>query len=200
MSGISSLQRMTDAEVMLRVQAESAEAFEEIYERYYRKLQSFFYGLGRSGGHGDAQLAEDLCHETFMRLWRLRKRYEPSGRFAAYLFTIAHHIWRERLRATMKDRRLGVATSAESLEGIHLTANGLAPDDAAYYAEMDERILMALRDLPEEQRTAFVLRTIDGLSLEDIAHIMACPVNTVRSRRIIAIRRLREALSGLFVL
>jgi RNA polymerase sigma-70 factor (ECF subfamily) len=135
-----------------------------------------------------------------MRLWRLRKRYEASGRFAAYLFTIAHHIWRERLRAAMKDRRLGIATPAESLEGIHLTANGLAPDEAAYYAEMDERILMALRELPEEQRTAFVLRTIDGLSLEDIAQIMACPVNTVRSRRIIAIRRLREALSGLFVL
>jgi RNA polymerase sigma-70 factor (ECF subfamily) len=88
----------------------------------------------------------------------------------------------------------------EVLDSITLNANGIAPDEAAHYAEMDERILGALRDLPEEQRTAFVLRTIEGLSLEDIARIMACPVNTVRSRRIIAIRRLREALSGLFVL
>jgi RNA polymerase sigma-70 factor (ECF subfamily) len=74
------------------------------------------------------------------------------------------------------------------------------PDEAAQNAELRDRITAALDELPDEQRMAFVLRTVQGLSLEEISTTMQCPLNTVRSRRLLAIRHLRNALRGILVL
>jgi RNA polymerase sigma-70 factor (ECF subfamily) len=74
------------------------------------------------------------------------------------------------------------------------------PDEAAQNAELMNHITTALDQLPDEQRMAFVLRTVQGLSLDEISSVMQCPVNTVRSRRLLAIRRLRDALRGIMVL
>ena len=189
---------MPDAEVMLRVRRGSEDAFAELYQRYHGRLLDFFHGMSRASRR-DGHMAEDLCHETFLRVWRLRRRYEASGKYSAYLFTIARHIWLERCRQARKDWRLGVAQSIDSPDACPIATRDAGPDDLAHRAELDERILAALSQLPEEQRMAFVLRTVEGLSLEDISNIMECPVNTVRSRRLLAIRRLREALRELLV-
>ena len=184
-----------DADVMLRVKWGSEPAFAELYRRYYRKLLDFFYGMSR-----DAQLSEDLCHETFLRVWQLRLRYAVTGSFAGYLFTVARNIWLERWRVVQREWRWRAAVPVESDAFEALAPTPPPPDELAHRAEIGEHVFMALDALPEEQRMAFVLRMIEGLSLEDIARIMQCPVNTVRSRRLLAITRLREALRGLFVL
>ena len=119
-----------------------------------------------------------------------------SGSFPAYLFTVARHIWFERRREARKEWR--VANREGGDDGFRTYV--LAPDTLASRAEINERVFSALEALPQEQRMAFVLRTVEGLSLDDIAAVMQCPVNTVRSRRMLAIQRLREALRGLFVL
>lgn len=197
------LERMPDADLMLRVQLDSETAFAELYRRYYRKLLDFFYAMGVSASRGvrrDAQLAEDLCHETFLRLWQLRARYKPSGSFSAYLFSVARHIWQERRRQARKDWQLGMVQPPDGLDNLPAAGSGAAPDELAHRSEVNDRVYEALEQLPEEQRMAFVLRTIEGLPLEDIAQVMNCPVNTVRSRRLLAIKRLREMLRGLFVL
>jgi RNA polymerase sigma-70 factor (ECF subfamily) len=195
MSGFDALEQMPDTELMLRVQWGSERAFAELYGRYFRRLLDFFYAMTR-----DVHLAEDLCHETFLRLWRLRVRYTASGAFAAYLFTVARHIWLERRRAARKEWKLGVAQRTEDEPGRRAPGWPSTPDEEAHRAEIGARILSALEQLPEEQRMAFVLRTVQGLSLDEIAQVMQCPVNTVRSRRLLAIQRLREALQGLLVL
>jgi len=186
------MEELSDAEVMLQAQWGSERAFAELYARHYRRLLDFFYGLSR-----DVQTAEDLCHETFLRLWQLRARYRPSGSFPAYLFTIARHIWMERRRQTRKEWRLGTAWSADDGADAVVVDIRLGPDEQARLSELDERIFAALDNLPEEQRMAFILRTVEDMSLEDIAEVMQCPVNTVRSRRLLAIKRLREVLRGL---
>ena len=183
---------MADTDLMLRVQWGSESAFAELYSRYYRRLLDFFYGMSR-----DTQGAEDLCHETFLRIWRLRARYRPSGVFAAYLFTVARHIWFEGVRQARKEWRLGVM---RPIDEVPLASSHPEPDTLAYRAEVDARVFAALEELPEEQRMAFVLRTIEELSLDEIAEVMECPVNTVRSRRLLAIKRLRQILRGLLVL
>ena len=184
-----------DADVMLRVKWGSESAFAELYRRYHRKLLDFFYGMSR-----DTQLAEDLCHETFLRVWQLRLRYAVTGSFAGYLFTVARNIWLERWRVVQREWRWRAAAPVESAAFEALAPAPPPPDELAHRAEIGEQVFMALDALPEEQRMAFVLRMIEGLALEDIARIMQCPVNTVRSRRLLAITRLREALRGLFVL
>ncbi|HOV72421.1 MAG TPA: sigma-70 family RNA polymerase sigma factor [Candidatus Hydrogenedentes bacterium] len=189
------LERLSDSDLMLRVQWGSEPAFAEVYRRYYRRLLDFFFGMSR-----DVQMAEDLCHETFLRIWRLRARYSPSGSFAAYVFTVARHVWQEQRRQVFRQPRTLTPFSDDAPGDAFTIPDGHAPDEQACRAEIGEQVFAAIEKLPEEQRMAFVLRTVNGLSLYEIAAVMQCPVNTVRSRRLLAIRRLRELLQGLFVL
>ncbi|MCC6695786.1 MAG: sigma-70 family RNA polymerase sigma factor [Candidatus Hydrogenedentes bacterium] len=180
---------------MLKVREGDECAFAELFRRYQRRLLDFFYGMNR-----DAQLAEDLCLETFARVWHLRRKYAATGSFPAYLFTFARNIWLEKCRYLGKQWRLGSAQSVEA-DGPDLPAAvSTHPDEMASRSELEERILEAVAGLPEEQRMVFVMRTIQRLSLEEIAAVLQCPVNTVRSRKLLAVKKLRESLRGLLVL
>lgn len=183
-----------DVALMLRVRQNDESAFEELYHRYVRRLLDFFYAMGR-----DAHQAEDLAHETFLRVWRQRAKYAATGSVQAYLFAFARFIWLERCRKLRRIRRWGLVSLRENLEEAQLAvASGDShPDVCAGHAELGTAIFAALERLPGEQRMAFVLHEIQGLSNEDIATIMQCPVNTVRSRRILAVRKLRESLERL---
>jgi len=185
----------SDIELMLRVRCSDDRAFAELYHRYYTKLLNFFYGMSRT-----AQTADDLCQETFLRVWKLRQRYAATGSFPGYLFSFARNIWLERCREMTRRRKLGVRQEVDELwHGVPAPARDY-PDEAAARSELRERILDAVDRLPHEQRMVFVLRTIEGLSTEEIARVMECPVNTVRSRKLLAITKLRRALQGLLVL
>lgn len=184
----------TDVELMLRVRHDDSEAFAGLYRRHYRRLLDFFYAMG-----ANAACAEDLCQETFMRVWRLRTRYEERGSFRGYLFAVARFVWMERRTEVYRaaSKRPGPGEEGEP----ELAADaGCMPDAQASRSEMAESIAEAVAKLPEEQRMAFVLRTVQGLPLEEIAEAMGCPVNTVRSRKLLAVQKLREALRGLLVL
>jgi len=130
----------------------------------------------------------------------LRTRYEATGSFPAYLFAFARNVWLEKCRERKKRRflRLG-GTMNEGWQAAVASASN-HPDKAAARSEMEERIFDALARLPEEQRMAFVMRNIQGLSIEEIASAMQCPMNTVRSRKLLAVKKLREALKSLLVL
>ena len=103
-------EKLADTDLMLRVQWGSEYAFAELYRRYLGKLHRFFYGMvrGVSATH-DAALADDLCHETFLRIWQLRTRYVPNGSFPAYFFRVARNIWYEHQRAAHRDWKVGNA-------------------------------------------------------------------------------------------
>jgi RNA polymerase sigma-70 factor (ECF subfamily) len=180
-----------DVALMLRVRRDDEFAFEELYRRYVRKLLDFFYAMGR-----DAHQAEDLAHETFLRIWRQRAKYAAIGSVQAYLFAFARFIWLERCRKVRRVRRWGLISLRENVEETQLAvaSDDSHPDVRAGRAELGTAIFAALEQLPDEQRMAFVLHEIQGLSNEDIAAVMQCPVNTVRSRRILAVKKLRESL------
>lgn len=191
----NSSKHVTDIALMLRVRGGDEEAYAALYERHHRKVLDFFYGMGRN-----PHSAEDLCQETFLRIWKLRHRYAARGSFTAYLFAFARYIWLEQLRKT---RRLQTFTRLQSgaQDGAGLTAARFwIPDEAASHAELEARIWEALQCLPDEQRMAFVLRVIHNLPLDEIASIMECPVNTVRSRKLLAIKKIRHALREILVL
>jgi RNA polymerase sigma-70 factor (ECF subfamily) len=175
---------------MSRVREGDEYAFEAIYRRYNRRLLHFFHGLSR-----DAHIAEDLSHETFARIWRLRRKYAATGSFPAYVFTIARNIWLEKCRELKKRQRLGSAQSLEFTEHLLTAPVGDRPDEGASRQELAGRIQEAVDALPEDQRMVFVMRTIEGLGLEDIATVLQCPVNTVRSRKLLAVKKLRERLT-----
>lgn len=179
---------------MLRVRQGDESAFSELYRRHYRKVMNFFYGLSR-----DPALAEELCIETFARIWRLRPRYAATGPFPAYLFSVARNIWLEECRYFNAQRRLGVPVS---LEGTNVEVPAPVagrPDEAAERTELEARLIGAMQQLPEEQRMVIVMRMVERMPIEDIATVMQCPVNTVRSRRLLGLRKLREILRGVLM-
>ena len=125
-----------------------------------------------------------------------RRRYAATGRFKAYLYTFARHIWLEQCRRVRKERMLGLASDIDDyFDSLAAPASG-EPDGMAVRAESRASIEAALDELPEEQRLAFTLRYMQGLTPEEIARVMDCPVNTVRSRKLAALRKLRELLQS----
>ncbi|HOE67006.1 MAG TPA: RNA polymerase sigma factor [Candidatus Hydrogenedentes bacterium] len=182
-----------DTELMLQTREGDASAFEQIYSRHYRKVLNFFFAMSR-----DAGLAEDLCHETFLRIWKFRGRYAATGPFVAYLFAFARNIWFEKRRSLSRFAMQGYRVAQSEWDECADSGPLGNPADALDRAELGEAIERAIDGLPDDQRMAFVLRTVEGLSLEEIAAVMMCPVNTVRSRRILAVRKLRSSLRRLF--
>lgn len=186
---------LRDAALMLRVREGDTAAFERLYNRYHRKVQDYFYAMSK-----ESETAKDLCHETFMRIWRLRDRYTDSGSFPGYLFSFARRVWLERCRGLKKERKLGLRIdTTEAADRLGLPP-GNDPDAAASNAEMHDRIFAAVEQLPEEQRTVFVMRVVQRMKLDAIAEALGCPVNTVRSRKLAAVRKLRELLKDVMVL
>lgn len=185
---------MLDSELMIRVGKNDERAFREIHRRYQRRLLDFFYGMSRN-----THTSQDLSQETFFRIWRLRAKYTATGSFPAYLFSFARNIWLEHCRELKKRSRLGRVESFDAAMHESRTENIHRPDQAAWRSELSETIGEALQKLPDEQRMAFVLRNIDGLSLHEVGEVLQCPTNTVRSRKLLAVKKLRQQLKDLFV-
>lgn len=185
---------MQDTELMVRVRKNDERAFREIHQRYQRRLLDFFYGMSRS-----THTAQDLTQETFFRIWRLRSKYSATGSFPAYLFSFARNIWLEHCRELKKRTRLGRAESFDRAAQELTAANVHCPHQSAWRSELSATIGDALQQLPEEQRMAFVLRNIEGLSLSEVSEVLKCPENTVRSRKLLAVKKLRHALKEVFL-
>jgi RNA polymerase sigma-70 factor (ECF subfamily) len=176
-----------DVALMLRVRQDSEAAFAVLHGRYARRVQNYFYGMACN-----SSVAADLCQETFLRIWKIRHRYRATGPFVAYLFSIARLIWLERCRELQRQARLGARLDLD----LPLPAPAdQEPDKLATRDEFRIHFLAALEELPEEQREVFVLRNIEGMSLHDIAAALDCPINTVRSRKLLAVKKLRTLLA-----
>ncbi|MBI2433605.1 MAG: sigma-70 family RNA polymerase sigma factor [Candidatus Hydrogenedentes bacterium] len=182
----------SDIALMARVRQGDMASFEELHGRYQRKLLNFFFGLSHN-----PSTANDLCQETFLRLWKIRQRYRATGSFPGYLFAVARMVWLERCRAQARLQRLGLREPLD-VETLQCARTEVTPCDCAERAELARSLQQALDQLPEEQRIVFVLRAVRGLSLEDIAETLDCPVNTVRSRKLLAVKKLRHLLAHVF--
>lgn len=172
----------TDDELMVRVRAGETEAVAELYERHARALLTFLTRLT-----GDRELGEDLLQETFIRLYRSRREYEATGRFRAFLFTIARRLvidWRRRRKAIWIEE-------SETLET--LAAPGRA-EDRAEARDLAERLDAALRRLPASQREIVLLARYAGLSADEIARVTGSTPGAVRVGLHRALRHLKSSI------
>lgn len=165
------LRQQSDEQLMLRVGAGSDAAFEELYRRYARRLQGFFF---RQLG-GDEGAAADATHDAFLRLFEARDRYREGRDFATWLFTIAYNLCRNRYR-----RNAYETDYLASLDAEPLTAEDIE-------VEMDRetlhRALAAVLDnLPPPLRLLFSLRYEEELTVPQIASVLDIPQGTVKSR------------------
>ena len=179
----------TDEELMGLVQKQDISAFEELLRRYEQRVFAFFWRLC-----ANRQEAEDGTQETFLRLWKARVRYEPTGKFSTYLFQIAkNHFLHERQKQGR--RRDSQQPSARNpVEGSGEPVSADRADGRLLAGELQAAVSGAMIRLPETLRLVYVLTEQEGMSYQQAADILDCPVGTVGSRNVEAVRRLRELL------
>ncbi|WP_164101557.1 sigma-70 family RNA polymerase sigma factor [Candidatus Laterigemmans baculatus] len=188
-----------DVRLMLRVRDDDAAAFEELVRRYQGRLVRLMEHLGPR-----RDLAEDLAQDTFLRVYRARKRYEPGAKFSTWLFTIAGNVARNAARAQGRRRELSEVDSPSSpsgsqptaLEGLALEQSGLMPARQIEGAERAEIVRQAIQLLGERQRMALVLSKFEGMSYIEIAEAMELSTKAVKSLLSRARVNLKELLQS----
>jgi len=168
---------------MADVQRQDAAAFETLLDRHLAPLGRFLFRL--SGNRADA---EDLAQETFLRIWREARRWQPGRvRFTTWLYRIAHNLAIDRHR---KNREVASAEPPE-------VAADSTPHDELALDERGRRVRNAIAALPERQRTALLLVHFQGLSNGDAAEILDVSVDALESLLSRARRSLKRSLQSL---
>ncbi len=134
--------------------------------------------------------AEDLVQETYLRALRFSHRFQPGTHLRAWLFQILRNTFLTFYR--LREREAPLAE--DGVPDWDAPAFHEAPDDDAGALEAHTDLERALRRLPEAFRTVLLLAEIEGMPLEEVAQVMACPVGTVKSRIFRAKERLRSLL------
>lgn len=178
------LSDIDDTALMLKARDDDDDAFGELVRRHQKKILNFFV---RSGVQYDC---EDLVQQTFLRLYRYRKRYVASAKFTTFLFLLARQVWIDELRRRKRHERLIDELSAEPEP---LTGHSAPlPVHAAVAGSMD--LAQALASLPEGLRQVVELGVYQDLPYAEVSKILGIPVGTVKSRMFNALRKLREFL------
>jgi RNA polymerase sigma-70 factor (ECF subfamily) len=179
----------TDQQLVARAQKGDSRAFDLLVLKYQHRI----FGLISRYVH-DADEVQDVAQEAFIKAYRALPRFRGDSAFYTWLYRIAINTAKNYL--VSRSRR--PPGSDVEVEDAEYYASGGAlheietPENALFGAELKQVVELAIKNLPEDLRTAVTLREFDGLSYEDIAEIMDCPVGTVRSR----IFRAREAIDS----
>jgi len=177
----------TDHQLVVRVQKGDKRAFDLLVLKYQFRLQAIIGRFIR-----DVDEVADVTQEAFIKAYRAIPNFRGDSQFYTWLYRIAVNTAKNYLvsrsrRPVSSDVDIADAEQFSNNEGL---VDGATPEDELLRDELQKVINDALGTLPEDLRTAVTLREFDGLSYEDIAAVMDCPVGTVRSR----IFRAREFL------
>jgi RNA polymerase sigma-70 factor (ECF subfamily) len=178
----------TDAQLVRRVQKGDKGAFDLLVLKYQHKIVNLVMRYVR-----DPDLALDITQEAFLKAYRALPRFRGDSAFYTWLYRIAVNTAKNHLAAARR-RPMDVELDLQDPEQYDLHAKLKetdTPEGVTLSRELHETVERAIEALPEDLRTAIVLRELDGMSYEELAQTMDCPVGTVRSR----IFRARDAIS-----
>ena len=178
----------SDADLVKLVQKGDKRAFDLLVVKYQHKIQAVISRFVK-----DSAEVQDVSQEAFIKAYRALKNFRGDSQFYTWLYRIAvntakNYLVTKNRRPPSEDVDIG---DAEFYGGSEYLKDNDTPEGEMYRSELEEVVFRAMNDLPEDLRTAVTLREMEGLSYEDIASIMDCPVGTVRSR----IFRAREAIT-----
>jgi RNA polymerase sigma-70 factor (ECF subfamily) len=184
----------TDLMLVERTVAGDQRAFELLVLKYQRRIERLIGRMVR-----DTDLVEDIAQETFIRAYRALAQFRGEAQFYTWLYRIAVNTAKKALVDLKRDPLVSESAlrnggdeedETSAVENELTTAE--TPETVLAAKEIAAAVNSAMEALPEELRQAVTLREIEGLSYEEIAEVMNCPIGTVRSR----IFRAREAISA----
>lgn len=180
------LRASDDLAIVRRMAGGDADALAELYDRYAGLLLALTRRI-----LGPAGEAEEALQEAFLQAWHQASRYEPGrSSVSTWLLLIARTRSLDRLRSRGARERTALAAAAEPAA----PDTSSRVDDHVLHRERRARVRQALADLPEEQRRVLELAFYEGLSQSEIATRTGAPLGTVKTRALLAMRKLREAL------
>ncbi|KPK38690.1 MAG: RNA polymerase subunit sigma [Gammaproteobacteria bacterium SG8_47] len=178
-----------DQALVERVQRGDKAAFDTLVLKYQHKIAKLI-----SRYVHDPTEALDVAQETFIKAYRALPSFRGDSAFYTWLYRIAINTAKNYLVA---QSRRPPADDIDAVDAVNLEAGGAlksidSPERLLLRDEIERAITQAIEDLPEDLRTAITLREFEGMSYEEIAQAMGCPIGTVRSR----IFRAREAIDN----
>lgn len=177
-----------DRELVLRVRLRDEEAFRGLFGRYAPSAKSLAMRVVRQ-----PHLAEEIVQEAFMALWRNPGAYDDKrGSVKSWLMGMVHHRAVDLVRREESYRRRAEKTAHQALDSESDHADEVV--EQVGLLEERRRVRTALDDLPEAQREVLERMYFDGMSQSRIAEVTGLPLGTVKSRTLLGMRRLRDAL------
>lgn len=182
--GAASAQVDPDVQLMLRVSEGEGDAlaFEQLMFLYQPRLLRVLRHIV-----GSESVAEDLVQDVFLRVWRARKRYQPTAKFATWLFHIANNVASNSLRDRNRRKEFQVqsgdplSSAVVSLEQMATASTGTMPTRQLDKVEREEIVRIAVEALNERQRMALLLSRFEHMSYEEIAKSMNLSIQAVKS-------------------
>ncbi|MEO5703162.1 MAG: RNA polymerase sigma factor RpoE [Gammaproteobacteria bacterium] len=178
-----------DQELVGRVQKGEKKAFDVLVLKYQHKLHKLISRYIR-----DSSEVQDVAQESFIKAYRALPNFRGESAFYTWLYRIAINTAKNHLVAQGRrppDGDIDVV-DAEQYAGDSVLKDYATPEHVLLRDDIEKTVHRVIRQLPEDLRMAITLRELEGLSYEEIAELMACPVGTVRSR----IFRAREAIDN----
>ncbi len=181
----------TDEELVARSISGDDDSFNQLILRWERPIYALAYRtIGRE------EDARDVCQETFLRAFRALPRFRGQAKFSSWLYRIALNLCRDWMR---RERRAPMVQPPEDVDLMELAAAAEPSEsieDAGRAQGSDATRRAGDGPPPEEQRTAIVLKEYHGLTFQEIADLVGCPLSTVKTRLYQGLTVLRRELAG----
>jgi RNA polymerase sigma-70 factor (ECF subfamily) len=180
----------TDEELVARSIRGDNESFNQLILRWERPIYALAYRtIGRE------EDARDVCQETFLRAFRALPAFRGQAKFSSWLYRIALNLCRDWMR---RERRVPVVQAPEGVDLMDLAAESEPSEsieDLVARKDLTALVESVMSRLPEEQRTAIVLKEYHGLTFQEIADVVGCPLSTVKTRLYQGLTVLRRELA-----
>jgi RNA polymerase sigma-70 factor (ECF subfamily) len=180
----------TDEELVASATAGDLDSFNQLVTRWERPIYALAYRtLGRE------EDARDVVQEAFLRAYRGLKGFKGEAKFSSWLYRITLNLCRDWMR---KERRAPIVQVPEGTDAVDLADERASPVESVETLvarrEMSRAVARAMAELPEEQRAAILLKEYHGLTFQEIAEMLGCPLSTVKTRLYQGLSVLRRRL------
>ena len=180
---------MSDEELVARSMGGDLDSFNQLVLRWERPIYALAYRV-----IGREEDARDVAQETFLRAFRALSGFKGQAKFSSWLYRITLNLCRDWIR---RERRTPVAQAPEGVDLIELAGESEPSEsieDLVSRREVGRAVARAMASLPDEQRTAIILKEYHGLTFQEIADLLDCPLSTVKTRLYQGLTVLRKHL------